>query len=136
MSSPLVAVDPATIAELSGRFEPVDTEIDATDLSVEGEVPRDLTGSYFRNGPNPRFTPLGSYTCRSPLSGDGASRSRTLRTPTVCSSSSKSSRSSERPCAASSRKVALEGLRCPAGQCFPRSVTARPLLRRLTTLRT
>ena len=28
----------------------------------------DLTGAYFRNGPNPRFTPLGSYTY--PLEGD------------------------------------------------------------------
>jgi carotenoid cleavage dioxygenase len=69
MSQPLVTVDPATVVELSGRFEPVDIEIDATELPVAGELPSDLTGSYFRNGPNPRFTPLGSYTY--PLEGDG-----------------------------------------------------------------
>ena len=69
MSEALVAVDPATVVELSGRFEPIDSEIDATDLPVQGHLPRDLTGSYLRNGPNPRFTPLGSYTY--PLEGDG-----------------------------------------------------------------
>jgi carotenoid cleavage dioxygenase len=68
-SHSLDAVDPATVAELSGRFEPVDTEIDVTELPVEGELPRDLTGAYFRNGSNPRFNPLGSYTY--PLEGDG-----------------------------------------------------------------
>jgi carotenoid cleavage dioxygenase-like enzyme len=68
MSQPLQVVDPATIAELSGRFEPVSAEIDAAELPVQGELPRDLVGAYFRNGPNPRFTPLGSYTY--PLEGD------------------------------------------------------------------
>ena len=68
MSQALEPVDPASVAELSGRFEPVDTEIDASDLPVAGELPRDLVGAYFRNGPNPRFTPLGSYTY--PLEGD------------------------------------------------------------------
>jgi hypothetical protein len=32
-------------------------------------LPEDLVGHYFRNGPNPEFTPLGSYTF--PLEGDG-----------------------------------------------------------------
>ena len=36
---------------------------------VEGEIPAGLTGAYLRNGPNPRFTPLGSYVY--PLDGDG-----------------------------------------------------------------
>jgi len=27
-----------------------------------GAVPKDLTGTYLRNGPNARFTPIGSYT--------------------------------------------------------------------------
>ena len=69
MSPPLKPVDPSTITELSGRFEPISTEIDAEDLPVEGELPRDLSGVYLRNGPNPRFPPLGSYTY--PLEGDG-----------------------------------------------------------------
>jgi len=62
-------VDPSTIPQLVGRFEPVATEIDADGLPVEGSLPSDLVGAYFRNGPNPRFTPLGSYTY--PLEGDG-----------------------------------------------------------------
>lgn len=37
-----------------GNFAPVDRETDATDLPVTGEIPRDLTGRYLRNGPNPR----------------------------------------------------------------------------------
>ena len=68
MSEPLQVVDPTTIVELSGRFEPVGSEIAATDLPIKGELPRDLVGAYLRNGPNPRFTPLGSYTY--PLEGD------------------------------------------------------------------
>ena len=35
---------------------------------MEGSLPSDLTGAYLRNGPNPKFTPLGSYTY--PLEGD------------------------------------------------------------------
>ncbi|HEX5585988.1 MAG TPA: carotenoid oxygenase family protein, partial [Acidimicrobiia bacterium] len=48
---------------------PVHREIDATNLDVIGDVPRDLAGVYVRNGPNPRFPPLGSYTF--PMEGDG-----------------------------------------------------------------
>ena len=68
MSEPLQVVNPTTIAELSGRFEPVGSEIEAADLPNKRKLPRDLVGAYLRNGPNPRFTPLGSYTC--PLEGD------------------------------------------------------------------
>ena len=28
---------------------------------VDGEIPRELAGSYFRNGPNPQFAPRGRY---------------------------------------------------------------------------
>jgi carotenoid cleavage dioxygenase-like enzyme len=69
MAQALRPVDPSTIPQLSGRFEPISTEIEADDLSVEGSLPPDLAGVYFRNGPDPRFTPLGSYTY--PLEGDG-----------------------------------------------------------------
>jgi carotenoid cleavage dioxygenase-like enzyme len=68
MTEALRPVDPSTIPQLSGRFEPVGTEIEADALSVEGRLPSDLAGAYFRNGPNPKFTPLGSYTY--PLEGD------------------------------------------------------------------
>ena len=54
---------------LSGRFAPVTEEVTAERLEVEGTLPTDLTGAYLRNGPNPKFPPLGSYTY--PLEGDG-----------------------------------------------------------------
>jgi hypothetical protein len=68
MTQGLQPVDTSAIPELCGRFEPVRTEIEANALSVEGSLPSDLLGAYFRNGPNPKFTPLGSYTY--PLEGD------------------------------------------------------------------
>lgn len=37
-----------------GNFLPVPDEITAVDLTVRGEVPRQLRGTYLRNGPNPR----------------------------------------------------------------------------------
>jgi carotenoid cleavage dioxygenase-like enzyme len=58
-----------------------------------GAVPKDLTGTYLRNGPNARFTPIGSYTY--PLDGDGmihavsfakgraAYKNRYVRTPSM-----------------------------------------------------
>jgi carotenoid cleavage dioxygenase-like enzyme len=69
MSSGLPIVVPATIPHLSGRFAPVDREVDQDDLPVDGALPSDLTGAYLRNGPNPHFPPLGSYTY--PMEGDG-----------------------------------------------------------------
>lgn len=62
-------VDAAHDPHLSGSFEPVIDEIDAGDLEVTGELPPEMDGMYLRNGPNPRFTPLGSYVY--PLEGDG-----------------------------------------------------------------
>jgi carotenoid cleavage dioxygenase-like enzyme len=38
---------------LAGLLAPVDDEIDATNLRVTGTLPAELTGRYFRNGPNP-----------------------------------------------------------------------------------
>ncbi|WP_067483121.1 carotenoid oxygenase family protein [Actinomadura hibisca] len=38
---------------LEGHLAPVPDEIDAVDLAVTGELPAELTGRYFRNGPNP-----------------------------------------------------------------------------------
>ncbi len=53
---------------LKGNFSPILDEIDASNLAVTGQIPNDLSGSYLRNGPNPRFKPI-SYTY--PLDGDG-----------------------------------------------------------------
>ncbi|WP_405143390.1 carotenoid oxygenase family protein [Sphaerisporangium sp. NBC_01403] len=43
----------ATPSYLSGHLAPVPDEIGAVDLPVTGTLPAELTGRYFRNGPNP-----------------------------------------------------------------------------------
>jgi carotenoid cleavage dioxygenase len=53
---------------LTGFFAPVTEEVDIIDLDVQGHPPHDLDGLYLRNGPNPRFSPIGS--CLHPLDGD------------------------------------------------------------------
>ena len=54
---------------LSGVFAPVTAEVDVPGLEVVGDLPPALDGAYVRNGPNPRFTPIGRYVY--PLDGDG-----------------------------------------------------------------
>jgi carotenoid cleavage dioxygenase len=44
-----------------GIFAPVADELVADDLRVEGELPRELRGTFARNGSNPRFEPRGRY---------------------------------------------------------------------------
>ncbi|MEU7057997.1 carotenoid oxygenase family protein [Streptomyces sp. NPDC046197] len=61
--------DPLRVAHLSGPFTPVTEEVDEVRLEVDGRLPDDLDGVYLRNGPNPRFTPIGSYLF--PVDGDG-----------------------------------------------------------------
>ena len=53
---------------LSGNYAPVKDELEVQSLKIIGEIPKDLTGIYMRNGPNPAFPPI-SYTY--PLDGDG-----------------------------------------------------------------
>ncbi|MBT4519946.1 MAG: carotenoid oxygenase family protein [Halieaceae bacterium] len=53
---------------LEGPFAPIQMECDALDLVVEGEIPSDLSGTFYRNGPNPRFAPRGDYNW---FEGDG-----------------------------------------------------------------
>jgi carotenoid cleavage dioxygenase-like enzyme len=53
---------------LHGVYAPTTAEIDVGGLPVEGELPVDLDGAYFRNGPNPRFQPKNRYH---PFDGDG-----------------------------------------------------------------
>jgi carotenoid cleavage dioxygenase-like enzyme len=54
---------------LEGVFAPVTAEVDVPALEVVGELPAELDGAYVRNGPNPRFSPIGSFVY--PLDGDG-----------------------------------------------------------------
>ena len=46
-------VDPSQPWWLQGDFAPVEREVEAVDLAVEGTLPRDLSGLYVRNGSNP-----------------------------------------------------------------------------------
>jgi carotenoid cleavage dioxygenase len=87
------APGPATSPYLIGLHAPVAAEVDVPGLEVVGELPAALEGSYLRNGPNPRFSPLGRYVY--PLDGDGMVhrvqlgsgcaryRNRFVRTPAV-----------------------------------------------------
>ncbi len=53
---------------LEGCFAPIDQEYTYTELKITGEVPRDLNGSFYRNGPNVKFAPQGDYHL---FAGDG-----------------------------------------------------------------
>ena len=46
---------------LHGLFAPTTVEMSSQELEVEGEIPADLCGGYFRNGTNPRFRPTNRY---------------------------------------------------------------------------
>jgi carotenoid cleavage dioxygenase len=46
-------LDPSQPWWLQGDFAPVQREVEAVDLVVEGSLPRDLSGLYVRNGSNP-----------------------------------------------------------------------------------
>jgi len=52
---------------LAGNYAPVAGE-DDFDLVVAGEIPTGLVGAFYRNGPNPQFTPRGDYHW---FTGDG-----------------------------------------------------------------
>ena len=65
---------------LQGNFGPIAREDDYTDLRVVGEIPRELNGTYYRNGPNPAFEPQGRYHW---FDGDGMIHAVTLRDGTA-----------------------------------------------------
>ncbi|MCG8668717.1 MAG: carotenoid oxygenase family protein [Pseudomonadales bacterium] len=46
---------------LHGLFAPTTVEMSCDELEIEGEIPKDLVGGYFRNGTNPRFKPTNRY---------------------------------------------------------------------------
>jgi len=53
---------------LRDLFVPVTDEVDVADLEISGQLPAGLDGAFVRNGPNPRFEPLGKYHM---FDGDG-----------------------------------------------------------------
>ncbi len=53
---------------LKGYYEPLTTECTAPDLVIEGEIPRELNGTFYRNGPNPQVPPKNEYHF---FTGDG-----------------------------------------------------------------
>jgi carotenoid cleavage dioxygenase len=53
---------------LRGYYAPVNTEADAGHLHISGEMPKELCGTLYRNGPNPQFAPRGPYHW---FAGDG-----------------------------------------------------------------
>jgi carotenoid cleavage dioxygenase len=55
-------------AFLQGYYEPLTAECTAPDLVIEGEIPKDLNGTFYRNGPNPQFPPEREYHF---FTGDG-----------------------------------------------------------------
>ena len=61
---------------LSGNYAPWREEGDETDLLVDGEIPRELSGTLYRIGPNPHFPPRGRYHW---FDGDGMIHGFTLR---------------------------------------------------------
>ena len=53
---------------LHGVYAPTTLELSESGLQVEGQIPKDLLGTYFRNGPNPIHKPENRYH---PFDGDG-----------------------------------------------------------------
>jgi len=61
---------------LQGNFAPWRSEGAFEDLEVIGAIPRELNGTFYRNGPNPAFEPRGRYHW---FDGDGMIHAITLR---------------------------------------------------------
>ena len=54
--------------QLSGNYAPLRMEADVDDCIIVGELPADLAGTYYRNGPDPQFPPRGFHHW---FAGDG-----------------------------------------------------------------
>src|SRR5262245_5775054 len=61
---------------LQGNFAPWRLEGMADDLEVIGTIPRELNGTFYRNGPNPAYEPAGRYHW---FDGDGMIHAIKLR---------------------------------------------------------
>lgn len=46
---------------LTGAYAPLHLEGEIADCVVEGDLPGSISGSYYRNGPNPQYPPRGHY---------------------------------------------------------------------------
>jgi carotenoid cleavage dioxygenase-like enzyme len=46
---------------LSGYYAPIHSESEEPDLKIDGDMPKALHGTLYRNGPNPQFAPRGPY---------------------------------------------------------------------------
>jgi carotenoid cleavage dioxygenase-like enzyme len=64
MAKPFSTDDPF----LKGYYAPLHMECDAANLPITGELPKELNGWLYRNGPNPQFAPRGPYHW---FAGDG-----------------------------------------------------------------
>ena len=64
MATPMSPTNPF----LNFPYGPIQMECNARDLVVEGEIPADLCGTLYRNGPNQRYNPRGEYHL---FAGDG-----------------------------------------------------------------
>ena len=53
---------------LEGIWEPWPAECDINDLIVLGEIPKELNGTFYRNGPNPQYVYSENYHM---FEGDG-----------------------------------------------------------------
>lgn len=51
----------APIPFLKSNFAPIDREVDLPNLTVKGEIPAGLAGTFYRIGPNQRFAPAADY---------------------------------------------------------------------------
>jgi carotenoid cleavage dioxygenase len=60
-ASDLSRFAPSESPYLEGGYAPIEREITAADLSVEGSLPKDLAGVFVRTGSNPRLHPVGRY---------------------------------------------------------------------------
>src|SRR5262245_32992742 len=58
---PMAARESTEKPFLQGNFGPWREEGVAPDLEVIGELPKELSGTFYRNGPNPAFEPPGRY---------------------------------------------------------------------------
>ncbi len=61
---------------LRGNYGPWPMEGEIHDLVVEGEIPHEIDGTLYRNGPNPQFAPRGRYHW---FDGDGMIHAFTMR---------------------------------------------------------
>jgi carotenoid cleavage dioxygenase len=75
-SAPTTARESDANPFLQGNFAPWRMEGTADDVEVIGEIPPDLNGTFYRNGPNPAYEPSGRYHW---FDGDGMIHAITLR---------------------------------------------------------